>query len=56
MRKTLLTKHQRLLRLEEHNVKAQTVLIDNGCEYCGKEDQHPFELFLQLEEIEQRIR
>ena len=27
---------------------------DNGREYCGREDQHPFELFLQLEEIEHR--
>lgn len=39
---------------EEHNVKVQTVLTDNGREYCGREDQHPFELFLQLEEIEHR--
>lgn len=31
---------------EEHNVKVQ-VLTDNGREYCGREDQHPFELFLQ---------
>ncbi|MDV6237911.1 IS481 family transposase, partial [Leptospira ellisii] len=40
--------------LEEHNVKVQTVLTDNGREYCGREDQHPFELFLQLEEIAHR--
>jgi transposase InsO family protein len=39
---------------EEHNVKVQTVLTDNGREYCGRPDQHPFELFLQLEEIEHR--
>ncbi|EKO50758.1 integrase core domain protein [Leptospira kirschneri str. 200803703] len=39
---------------EEHNVKVQTVLTDNGREYCGREDQHPFELFLQLEDIEHR--
>jgi transposase InsO family protein len=39
---------------EEHGVKVQTVLTDNGREYCGRLDQHPFELFLQLEEIEHR--
>ncbi|EPG68080.1 IS481 family transposase [Leptospira wolffii] len=39
---------------EEHNVKVQTILTDNGREYCGREDQHPFELFLQLEDIEHR--
>ena len=31
-----------------------TVLSDNGREYCGRPDRHPFELFLQLEEIEHR--
>jgi len=39
---------------EEHNTKITTVLSDNGREYCGRPDQHPFELFLQLEEIEHR--
>jgi transposase InsO family protein len=39
---------------EEHNIKVKTVLTDNGREYCGREDQHPFELFLQLEDIEHR--
>ena len=39
---------------EEHGVKVQTVLSDNGREYCGREDRHPYELFLQLEEIEHR--
>ena len=39
---------------EEHNAKVKTLLTDNGREYCGREDQHPFELFLQLEEIEHR--
>lgn len=39
---------------EEHNVKIQTVLTDNGREYCGRPDKHPFELFLQLEDIEHR--
>lgn len=39
---------------EDHNVPIKTILTDNGREYCGREDQHPFELFLQLEEIEHR--
>ena len=39
---------------EEHNVKVTTILTDNGREYCGRPDKHPFELYLQLEEIEHR--
>ncbi len=45
---------------EEHGLKVQTILSDpanpsfNGREYCGRPDQHPYELFLQLEEIEHR--
>jgi transposase InsO family protein len=39
---------------EEHGVKVQTILSDNGREYCGRPDKHPYELFLQLEEIEHR--
>jgi transposase InsO family protein len=39
---------------DEHNVKVKTVLTDNGREYCGRQDHHPFELFLQLEDIEHR--
>lgn len=39
---------------EAHNVKVSTVLSDNGREFCGRKDQHPYELFLQLEEIEHR--
>ena len=31
-----------------------TVLSDNGREFCGRPDQHPYELFLQLEDIEHR--
>ena len=27
------------------------MLSDNGREFCGREDQHPYELFLQLEGI-----
>jgi transposase InsO family protein len=35
-------------------VKVQAVLTDNGREYCGRPDNHPYELFLQLEDIEHR--
>jgi len=35
-------------------VKVETVLTDNGREYCGRPEKHPFELFLQLEDIEHR--
>lgn len=37
---------------EQHAVNVETVLSDNGREFCGRPDQHPYELFLQLEEIE----
>ena len=30
------------------------VLIDNGREFCGREDSHAYELLLQMEEIEHR--
>ena len=40
---------------EGHEVKVENVLTDNGREYCGRSDKHPFELFLQLEEIEHRM-
>ena len=39
---------------EEHDCPIVTVLTDNGREYCGRMDGHPFELFLQLEDIEHR--
>ena len=45
---------------EDHGLKVQTILSDpanpscNGPEYCGRPDQHPYELFLQPEEIEHR--
>ena len=40
--------------LEAHATKVQTILSDNGREYCGRPEKHPYELFLQLEEIEHR--
>jgi len=39
---------------EEHDCPIVTILTDNGREYCGRMDGHPFELFLQLEDIEHR--
>jgi transposase InsO family protein len=39
---------------EEHNARISVVLSDNGREFCGRPDRHPYELFLQLEDIEHR--
>ena len=39
---------------EAHDARIETVLSDNGREFCGRPDQRPYELFLQLEEIEHR--
>lgn len=39
---------------EAHDAKIAAVLSDNGREFCGRPDAHPYELFLQLEEIEHR--
>jgi len=39
---------------EEHGATVEAVLSDNGREFCGREDQHPYELFLQLEGIEHK--
>lgn len=39
---------------ESHGASIKTILSDNGREYCGRPDQHPYELFLQLEGIEHR--
>lgn len=36
---------------EQHGAAIDAVLSDNGREFCGREDQHPYELFLQLEGI-----
>jgi len=43
-----------LLTFEAHATKIDTVLSDNGREFCGREDRHPYELFLQLEGIEHK--
>lgn len=39
---------------EQHEARIETILSDNGREFCGWHDRHPYELFLQLEEIEHR--
>jgi transposase InsO family protein len=39
---------------ETHGAAVGAVLSDNGREFCGRGDQHPYELFLQLEGIEHR--
>jgi transposase InsO family protein len=39
---------------EQHEATVTTVLSDNGREFCGRPDRHPYELFLQLEGIEHR--
>jgi len=36
---------------EEEGAVIEAILSDNGREFCGREDQHPYELFLQLEGI-----
>jgi transposase InsO family protein len=37
---------------DEHNITVLRVLTDNGREYCGLKDNHPYELFLHLNDIE----
>ena len=37
---------------DDHGVRVETALNDNGREFCGRQDRHPYELFLQFEEIE----
>ncbi|TWB82600.1 integrase-like protein [Nitrospirillum amazonense] len=39
---------------EAEGATVEAVLNDNGREFCGREDQHPYELFLQLERIEHK--
>ena len=35
-------------------VPVKTILTDNGREFCGKPESHPYELLLALEDIEHR--
>jgi len=39
---------------EELGVEVGAILTDNGREFCGKPDSHPFELLLAMEGIEHR--
>jgi transposase InsO family protein len=39
---------------EAEGAAVEAVLSDNGREFCGREDQHPYELFLQLKGIAHR--
>jgi transposase InsO family protein len=39
---------------EAIDAKIEVVLSDNGREFCGRPDNHPYELFLQLEDIVHR--
>jgi len=37
---------------DEHGMKVLRILTDNGMEYCGRQETHPYELFLHLNGIE----
>jgi len=37
---------------DEHNIRVLRILTDNGMEYCGRQDVHPYELYLHLNSIE----
>src|SRR5580658_98462 len=37
---------------EEHGIGLLRVLTDRGTEYCGNPEQHPYELYLAVEDIE----
>jgi transposase InsO family protein len=43
-----------LPHFEAYEARIETILSDNGREFCGRRDHHPYELFLQLEGIEHR--
>ena len=46
--------HDVLPTFEAARGRVEVVLSDNGREFCGRTDRHPYELFLQLEEIDHR--
>ena len=37
---------------EEHDIALLRVLTDRGTEYCGNREEHPYALYLDLENIE----
>jgi transposase InsO family protein len=39
---------------EEHNLKVEHILTDNGREYCGRVMVHPYQIFLELYDIGHR--
>lgn len=39
---------------EARDARIEAVQSGNGREFCGRPDQHPYELFLELEDIEHR--
>jgi len=42
------------LGFEEQNVRILRTLTDRGTEYCGKRENHEYELYLALEDIEEQ--
>jgi len=47
--------HDRVLPYyEEHGVEIEHMVTDNGREYCGRPVQHPYELYLAINQIEHR--
>ena len=49
-----LMNHDVLTTFEAARGRTEVLLSDNGREFCGRPDRHPYELFLQLEEIDHR--
>ena len=39
---------------EEHGLAVEHILTDNGREYCGRQMIHPYQIFLELNDIEHR--
>ena len=37
---------------EEHDIRLQRILTDRGTEYCGKKDEHAYQLYLAIEDID----
>jgi transposase InsO family protein len=39
---------------EDHGLRVENILSDNGREYCGRPMIHPYQIFMELNEIEHR--
>jgi transposase InsO family protein len=37
---------------EDHNISVLRVITDRGTEFCGSPDKHPYQLYLQVNDIE----